>query len=133
MRGDTIAAAFIENALGFAQSAELAGYDDAVPRLHAASIALELSLKAVALHQGATDQQYRESIGHDLARAWHLACAYGFEPAEGLAAIAARLSPYYSRHGLAELAPHVGAAELARIAGAVRRHVEAVRAWMETD
>jgi len=133
MRGDTLAAAFIGNAAGFAQAAELPGSVETETRLHAASIALELSLKAVILHQGGTDEQNRTEIGHDLTRAWQIARDFGFEPAAELVPIVARLSPFYCRHGLAELAPHVGADELARIAAAVRRHVEAVRAWMETD
>lgn len=133
MRGDTLATAFIENATGFAQAAELDRPGAVETRLHAASIALELSLKAVILHQGGSDEQNRREIGHDLTRAWHLARAFGFEPADELAAIVARLSPFYRRHGLSELARDVGAAEAAQIASTVQRHVEAVRRWMETD
>ncbi|KND61512.1 hypothetical protein BVER_04462c [Candidatus Burkholderia verschuerenii] len=133
MRGDTVAAAFINNASGFAEATTMRAPDAIEARLEAASIAIELSLKAVILHQGGTDKQNRAEIGHDLTKAWHLASAYGFEPNLALMPIVNRLSPYYSRHALAEIAGTMRAGELAEIVAAVRLHVEAVRRWMEMD
>lgn len=98
--------------------------------LHAVCCAIELSLKAILLAAGHTDQQNRRDIRHSLTKATAAARASGFTAAEELAAIAEGLSPYYERHRLRDLATRTTRPELDNIVAATRRHVAATVAWL---
>ncbi len=124
-----LAATFMENAAGFMRGASLPSLG--VPtehQLHAASIALELSTKAAILHAGGSDERNRRELRHDLVRAIDAAEAIGFTSSPAARRFAARLTPYYSVHALAEL--HMPAAEFAELVEAAETHLAAVRAWM---
>ncbi|MDR2839024.1 MAG: hypothetical protein LBV49_10760 [Azonexus sp.] len=135
MRGDSVAAAFIARAADLAQSARRDKTQPATTRLLAATIALELSLKAVVLHQDGADESdlANATIDYDLSRAWVAALARGFQPAAELTGIVNRLSPYCRENALADLAGHIGFDELTRITVAIDDHVDAARRWMEAD
>jgi hypothetical protein len=135
MRGDSVAAAFIAKAADLAQSARRDEAQPAATRLLAATIALELSLKAVALHQDGADESdlANSTANHDLSRAWIAALARGFQPTRELTPIVTRLSPYYQDNALADLASHIGFDELTRITTVIDDHVDATRRWMESD
>lgn len=100
-----------------------AGIGSVEADLHSICCALELSLKAVLLHAGCTDEQNRDLIRHSLTRVVVAAEHLGFVVPDELKSIIERVSPYYERHRLRELESSM----TVEVAGVVHRHLLAVR------
>jgi HEPN domain-containing protein len=124
---------FVERAGDFLRATDLRQQSDIASveaDLHAMCCAIELSLKAVLLAEGRTDEQNRVALRHDLGKALAAAELVGFAAPEGLGAAVARLSPCYARHRLRDLEGNVTPGELARIGSIVREHLRRVAAWV---
>jgi hypothetical protein len=99
---------FCRNAAGFYRVAVVRQGRFPENSLYSLAIAIELSLKGYLLHRGVSDDWNRTHLRHDLHRALVYAERLGFRRApDGLAGLAACLTPYYERHaiGWPELEP----------------------------
>lgn len=128
----SLSAVFLERAeeflSGAANVADRSGAAMTEPVLHLTCCALELSLKAVVLHYGGSDERNRLEIRHSLTKALAAAEGAGLSAVPGLAAAARRLSPHYETHSLHSLATALSADELSSLVSNARAHMESVRA-----
>lgn len=130
----SLSAVFLERAeeflSGAAIGADCSGEAMVEPVLHFMCCALELSLKAVILLHGGSDERNRVDIRHSLTKALAAAERVGFRTVAGLAPAARRLSPHYEMHSLHALATTFSADELSSLVSISRAHIQSVRTHM---
>src|SRR5688500_11887839 len=115
---------------GAAIRADRSGAAMTEPVLHLTCCALELSLKAIILHHGGSDERNRIEIRHSLTKALAAAEGAGLPAMPGLAAAMQRLSSCYETHSLHALATAFSVDGLASLISVARAHIESVRAHM---
>lgn len=96
-----LAETLVGNARSFHSMAQTAGDQTGGSRAYTMAIAIELALKAYLLQRGVTDDWNRIYLRHDLNKALRCVRMAGLrDMPEGLAKLAAALSPHYATGAL---------------------------------
>ncbi|MFC5342873.1 hypothetical protein ACETK8_20255 (plasmid) [Brevundimonas staleyi] len=115
-----------DNAHGFrVGAAEAVRRDHRGVALASACNAIELGLKSFLVAEGATDDENRRTIRHDLVKALAFAEARGLRLRRGWAPILAKVSPAHMRHGLDALGRETSLAEVRAVVAITREIAEA--------